>query len=83
MAYYIEKYDTNAALSLGYGTKIISSPSIALNGEKKADFDKLLQIPEGYSNVAVLLIGHNDESVDAITSASPRSTMDEKVKFIN
>jgi len=72
-----------AALSLGYGTKIIASPSIALNGEKKADFDKLLQIPEGYSNIAVLLIGHNDESIDAATSASTRSTMDEKVKFIN
>lgn len=65
-----------AALSLGYGTKIIASPSIALNGEKKADFDKLLQIPKGYSNIAVLLIGHNDESLDATTSASTRSTME-------
>lgn len=72
-----------AALSLGYGTKIIASPSIVLNGEKKADFNKLLQIPKGYSNVAVLLIGHNDESIDATTSASTRSTMDKKVKFIN
>lgn len=72
-----------AALSLGYGTKIVSSPSIALNGEKKSDFDKLLQVPEGYSNVAVLLIGHNDESIDVTTSASTRSTLDEKVKFIN
>lgn len=72
-----------AALSLGYGTKIVSSPSIALNGEKKAEFDKLLQIPEGYSNVAVLLIGHNDESVDTTSSASTRNAFDEKVKFIN
>lgn len=72
-----------AALSLGYGTKIIASPSIVLNGEKKADFNKLLKIPKGYSNVAVLLIGHNDESIDATTSASTRSTMDKKVKFIN
>lgn len=71
-----------AALSLGYGTKIVSSPSIVLNGERKADFDKLLQIPEGYSNVAVLLIGHNDQSVDATTSASTRSTMEQKVRFI-
>jgi len=71
-----------AALSLGYGTRIVSSPSIVLNGEKKADFDKLLQVPEGYSNVAVLLIGHNDESADVTTSASTRSTMDEKVRFI-
>ncbi len=70
-----------AALSLGYGTKILSSPSTTLNGEKKAEFDKLLQIPEGYSNVAVLLIGHND--VDAATGASTRSSMEEKVKFIN
>ncbi|HHY52254.1 MAG TPA: hypothetical protein GX499_03300, partial [Clostridiales bacterium] len=56
-------------------------PSTTLNGEKKAEFDKLLQIPEGYSNVAVLLIGHND--VDAATGASTRSSMEEKVKFIN
>jgi len=68
---------------LGYGTKIVSSPAIALNGEKKPYFDKLLQIPEGYSNVAVLLIGRNDESVDAITGVSTRSTMDEKVRFNN
>lgn len=71
-----------AALSLGYGTKIVSSPSIVLNGERKADFDKLLQIPEGYSNVAVLLIGHTDQSIDATTSASTRSTMEQKVRFI-
>lgn len=72
-----------AALSLGYGTKILSSPSIALNGEKKDEFDKLLQIPEGYNNIAVLIIGHNDKSVDTTTNASTRSAMDEKVKFIN
>lgn len=72
-----------AALSLGYGTKILASPSIALNGEKKADFDKLLQIPEGYKHVGTLIIGHNDETIDASSSASKRFTMEEKVKFIN
>lgn len=72
-----------AALSLGYGTKIMASPAIALNSEKKADFDKLLQIPQGYSFVSVLIIGRNDESIDASTGASPRKSMEEKVRFIN
>lgn len=71
-----------AALSLGYGTKIVSSPTIVLNGAKKADFDQLLQIPKGYSNVAVLLIGHNDKSVDTTTGGSTRSPMEQKVRFI-
>ncbi|HOQ23308.1 MAG TPA: nitroreductase family protein, partial [Bacillota bacterium] len=71
-----------AALSLGYGTKILASPTIVLNGEKKAYFDQLLQVPEGYSNVAVLIIGRNDESVDATAGASTRKPMEEKVRFI-
>lgn len=72
-----------AALSLGYGTKILSLPSIVLNGPKKAYFDELLQVPKGYNNIAILLIGRNDESIDATTNASKRYTIDQKVRFID
>jgi hypothetical protein len=72
-----------AALSLGYGTKAVSSPSISLSGANKACFYELLQVPEGYSNVTELLIGHSGESVDATTSASTRYRLEDKVKFID
>jgi hypothetical protein len=71
-----------AALSLGYGTKIVSLPKFALNGEDKAYYDELLQVPEGYSFLVALLIGRNDEEIDAITQASTRYSMEEKVVFI-
>lgn len=42
---------------LGHETKIISSPTIALNGEEQQTFRELLGIPEDQSAVAVLLVG--------------------------
>lgn len=71
---------------LGYGSKIVSSPTMALNGERKAEFDELLGIPEGQSAVAVLLVGREDTSVDktsdAYTGATSRDPMSEKVSFV-
>jgi nitroreductase len=74
-----------AAQLLGYGTKIISSPTIALNGEKQNEYREILGIPENYSAAAVLLIGYeNAESgaADAVTSATVRSPMEEVVTFV-
>ena len=51
---------TNKAVEanfLGYGAKIISSPTIALNGDNKEHFKKILGIPEDMSAKAVLIIG--------------------------
>ncbi len=71
---------------LGYGTKILSSTTIALNGERKAEFDEILGVPDGYSAVAVLLVGKEDtsidETMDGYTSATPRNPFDEVVTYV-
>ena len=71
---------------LGYGSKVISSPTIALNGERRAEFAELLGIPEGQSAVAVLLVGYEDTTVDTTldgyTGATSRSPMSEKVSYV-
>ncbi len=68
---------------LGYGTKILTSPTVALSGENKSEYDELLDIPEGQSVAAVLIIGvpdtSVDESVDGVTGASVRNAFDEMV----
>ena len=74
---------TIEAISLGYGTKIISSPTIALNGENQAEYKKALEIPEAMNAKAVILIGKYDKSkADAVTGATPRKDKDEVVSFI-
>ena len=66
---------------LGYGTKIISSPTIALNGENQETFRELLGIPDDQSAVAVLLVGMEDTTLeaDAVTSATTRNAAEEVV----
>lgn len=72
-----------AAMSLGYATKIVSSPSDAINGDKKAYFHELLGIPEGMNVVAVLMIGKSGEKVDAISGASARNSFASVVTYVN
>lgn len=71
---------------LGYGTKIISSPTMALNAEKQAEYRQLLGIPENQSAVAVLLIGREDtsadESADGYTGATARKPSEELVTYV-
>lgn len=75
-----------AAQLLGYGTKIISSPTLAVNGEKQAAYREQLGIPENQAAAAFLLIGMEDtsmdESADAYTSATPRNPLDEMVTYV-
>ena len=75
-----------AAQLLGYGSKIISSPTMALNGEKQAEYRELLGIPEDMAAAAVLLIGYEDssvdESIDGYTGASARNPLTDKVSYI-
>ena len=72
---------------LGYGTKIISSPTIALNGEKQAEYKELLGIPADQSAAAILLIGKEDLSVDttadSYTGATERNPLTEVVTYID
>ena len=71
---------------LGYGTKIISSPTMALNGAKQAEYKELLGIPENQAAVAILLVGYEDTAVDTsadgYTGATERNPLDEVVTFV-
>ena len=70
---------------LGYGTKILTSPTIALNGEGREEYRQLLGIPEGYSAAAVLLVGYADSSVeeaDEVSGATERDPLDEQVTYV-
>ena len=66
---------------LKYGTKIISSHTIVLNGENQETFRELLGIPDDQSAVAVLLVGMEDTSLeaDAVTAATIRNAAEEIV----
>ncbi len=68
------------ALLLGYGTKILTSPTIALNGENSAEYAELLQIPENQKVAAVLLVGKAEsekDNPDVISSATSRNPIDD------
>ncbi|MCD7814959.1 MAG: nitroreductase family protein [Lachnospiraceae bacterium] len=71
---------------LGYGSKIISSPTSILNGENQEEYQELLGIPDGYSAAAILLVGQEDTSVDetmdGYTSATTRNSQDDMVTYI-
>ena len=71
-----------AASALGYGAKIISSPTMALNGENHDALCETLGVDPSLSAVAVLLVGVADTQVDGYAGASERSLMDEKVSFV-
>lgn len=72
-----------AAASLGYGTKIVSSPTMALNGDDHDALCEKLGVDAAYQAVAVLLIGQADQQADAQSGASTRNTIEEKVSFVN
>lgn len=69
-----------AADMLGYSTKIVSSPTMALNGERHDEICELLNVDTSCSAVAVLLVGHAD--TDAVSSASIRDDAEAKVSYI-
>ena len=71
-----------AASALGYGVKIVSSPTMSLNGEKHDEICGKLGVDTGLRAVAVLLIGRPAEGTDATTSASVRETLDAKSVII-
>ena len=71
-----------AANALGCGTKIVSAPTMALNGEKHDEICEKLGVDKAYNAVAVLLLGYTDTDVDGATGASVRSALEEKVSFV-
>lgn len=71
-----------AAASLGYGTKIVSSPTMTLNGANHDALCEKLGVDKAYTAVAVLLIGQPEVQPDSTTSASVRNAVEEKVSFV-
>ncbi len=71
-----------AASALGYGTKIVSSPTMALNGDNHDALCETLGVDPALQAVAVLLLGKPSGETDAVASASVRNTIEEKVSFV-
>ncbi|MBE6912922.1 MAG: nitroreductase family protein [Ruminococcaceae bacterium] len=67
---------------LGYGTKIMIAPTMALNTD---EYKEMLSVPEGQKIAAVLIVGKaatEKDNPDAITSATTRNPFDEMVTII-
>lgn len=69
-----------AAAALGYGVKIVSSPTMTLNGANHDTLCQLLGVDTSMQAVAVLLIGK--VNTDATSSPSVRNTLTEKTNII-
>ena len=67
-----------AASSLGYGVKIVSSPTMSLNGANHDENCAKLGVDTSLQAVAVLLIGTPADSADAVSSASVRDSLESK-----
>lgn len=72
-----------AASALGYGVKIVSSPTMSLNGQNHDQICEKLGVNTSLKAVAVLLIGKTAEDTDAVSSASVRDELDAKSVIIH
>jgi nitroreductase len=66
-----------AAQALGYGSRIYTGPIDGLNKSVKAD----LGLPSGFSAVALVRIGKVQSGIDAVSAASGRKKVEEKVNY--
>ncbi|MBR6164396.1 MAG: nitroreductase family protein [Clostridia bacterium] len=71
-----------AAASLGYGVKIVSSPTMTLNGANHDALCEKLGVDPSMQAVVVLLIGKADSSVDATSGATTRESLETKTSII-
>ena len=71
-----------AAASLGYGVKIISSPTMSLNGSNHDQICEKLGVKPSMTAVAVVLVGKPDSSVDSVSGATSRAGLEEKTSII-
>jgi nitroreductase len=65
------------AQSLGLAGHVYGGPVNSVNLNKRS----VLQIPEGYKAITLLRIGNFDNSVDAISAASTRKSLEEVVNY--
>lgn len=66
-----------AAQSLGLGAHIYTGPIRKIKERMEA-----YGIPDGYRPIAVLRVGHIEEAVDGVSSASPRKDKEEVVNYV-
>ena len=66
---------SGAAQLLGYGTKIVTSPTMALNGSNQDTYRELLGIPDGYSAAAIPLWAQTALTASFATSVSVAVTL--------
>ena len=71
-----------AAASLGYGVKIVSSPTMTLNGANHDAICEKLGVDPAMQAVAVLLIGRADSEADTASGATTRESLDSKTNII-
>ena len=71
-----------AAASLGYGVKIVSSPTMTLNGSDHDAICEKLGVDPSMQAVAVLLIGRADDNADATSSATTRDDLETRTRII-
>ena len=71
-----------AASSLGYGVKIVSSPTMSLNGQNHDALCEKLGVDPSMQAVAVLLIGYADNTADTTSSATTREALEAKTNII-
>ena len=71
-----------AASALGYGVKIVSSPTMTLNGANHDALCEKLGVDPSMQAVAVLLIGKADGGTDATSGATTRETFENKATII-
>jgi hypothetical protein len=71
-----------AASALGYGVKVVSSPTMSLNGGNHDALCEKLGVDPSMQAVAVLLIGKTDESIDAASGATTRDAYETKTSII-
>lgn len=67
---------------LGYGTKIMTAPTMALNND---EYKEMLSVPEGQKIAAVLIVGKpatEKDNPDAVSSATTRNAFDDVVTII-
>ena len=71
-----------AAAALGYGVKLVSAPTMTLNGVNHDQICEKLGVDTSLSAVAVLLVGKADDTVDGVSGATTRSGLSEKATII-
>lgn len=68
---------------LGYGTKIMTAPTMALNND---EYKEMLSVPEGQKIAAVLIVGKaatEKDNPDAVSSATTRNAFNDVVTIIS